>query len=255
MRKRREKKNRHSISLARRTPHPQSPHLDLGDKLDGVVPDAAARRYRRHLHHSGPFLLDRRRRVAAALDNRGVVGVCLCRWGRCRRSLGLCLGGTRGGSAFTPDPFPVGGPEQVPFAGSVESPSVVRNSQVAPFASLGVGGPTRWLAVGIIQHQVGVCLVGQGDADVLAALVDHPGFPATQLEDGEVAVGLQHQARGVVGRADELVDEQRLARGEVREARVLGLVGGPRHFWGCERESSVGCAERLRLRERKVERE
>ena len=50
-----------------------------------------------------------------------------------------------------------------------------------------------------------------------------------ELEDGEVAVPFEHQARLVVRRADPLFREQRFARGEVGEPGVFGLVDGPRH--------------------------
>jgi len=57
----------------------------------------------------------------------------------------------------------------------------------------------------------------------------HVGL-ALELEDREVAVALEHQARLVVGRADPLLGEQGLARREVREAVFLGFLSGPRHF-------------------------
>ena len=60
---------------------------------------------------------------------------------------------------------------------------------------------------------------------------------ALELEDREVAVALEHQAGLVVGRADPLLREQRLARGDVRDP--LGLVFGPRHCLRLGREEGL----------------
>ena len=166
-----------------------------------------------------------------------------------RRGLGLGLCGPGGRRPLAADVLAVRGPQQDALARRVQGPAVVRDRQVAALPAFGVGGPSRGLPVGVIQHQIGVCLVGQRHADVLRAPVELPGL-ALELEDGQVAVALEHQARRVVGRADVLVGEQALSRGEVGEPGVLGFVRGPRHdsvlffFWGggwsCGRDVSEG---------------
>lgn len=178
-------------------------HLDLGDELDRVVPHPTARGNRGHLDDAGALLLDGRRGRFPALHHRRVEGASVCGRGR---GFGFGLCGPGRGCPFPTDVLAVGGPQQHAFAGSVESATVVRDSQVAPFPSFGVGRPVGRLSVGVVEHEVGVGLVGQSDSDVLAALVDLPGL-ALELEDCQVAVAFEHQARGVVGRADELVDE------------------------------------------------
>ena len=88
------------------------------------------------------------------------------------RGLGLGLGGARRGRALAADVLAVGRPQQDALARGVQGAAVVGDGQVAPLAALGVGRPVGGLAVGVVEDQVGVGLVGQRGADVLAALVE-----------------------------------------------------------------------------------